>query len=155
MGPCGDEGGVSRASNQGILQKLEIDIGRAIVAQAIGGNYHPTMAFDVSADMDEGVINISLRGRLAGFPCPGIRIVGPFQPATEGQIVAAVVSVNQMKRGRTIQGHASGTQHGVAQSFLILGAFMLLLCAPLALLTRRAARAAAAQRAEPRPADGC
>ena len=41
---------------------------------------------------------------------------------------------------------------GVSESFFILGALMLLLCLPLALITRRAARSAS-QQAEPRAAD--
>jgi hypothetical protein len=42
---------------------------------------------------------------------------------------------------------------GVSESFLILGTLMLLLCMPLALLTRRAARSAAPSKAKPTLAD--
>jgi len=42
---------------------------------------------------------------------------------------------------------------GVSESFVILGTFMLLLCVPLALITRRAARSLSTQKAEPTPAD--
>jgi hypothetical protein len=41
----------------------------------------------------------------------------------------------------------------VSQSFFILGAFTLLLCLPLMLITRRAARLATTQRADPTSAD--
>ena len=42
---------------------------------------------------------------------------------------------------------------GAGQSFVILGSLLLLLSAPVALITRRAARSASAQNAEPRLAD--
>jgi fucose permease len=42
---------------------------------------------------------------------------------------------------------------GVSESFFILGALTLLLCVPLALLTRRALRSASRSRAEPTLAD--
>ena len=42
---------------------------------------------------------------------------------------------------------------GAGESFVILGSLMLLLSVPVALLTRRAARSASAQEAEPTPAD--
>jgi len=42
---------------------------------------------------------------------------------------------------------------GASESFVILGAFMVLLCVPLALITRRAARSAALQRPKPTLAD--
>ena len=42
---------------------------------------------------------------------------------------------------------------GASESFVIFGAFMLLLCVPLALIARRAAHSAAKQKAEPRLAD--
>ena len=42
---------------------------------------------------------------------------------------------------------------GATESFVIFGAFMLLLCAPLALIARRAAHSAAKQRVEPTLAD--
>jgi MFS family permease len=42
---------------------------------------------------------------------------------------------------------------GATESFVIFGAFMLLLCVPLALITRRAAHSAAKQKVEPRLAD--
>ena len=42
---------------------------------------------------------------------------------------------------------------GASESFVILGAFMLLLCVPLALIARRAAHSAAKQKAEPTLAD--
>jgi len=42
---------------------------------------------------------------------------------------------------------------GVSESFFILGALMLLLCVPLALFTRRAARSAATREATDTPAD--
>jgi MFS family permease len=94
----------------------------------------------------------------------------------EGVIQPVILSVQARAVGRHQQGAVVGLRQtgqrltsilipplmgaiadrfGVDHSFLILGAFMLLLCAPLALLTRRAARSAAAQRADPTPADGC
>ena len=42
---------------------------------------------------------------------------------------------------------------GVSESFFILGALMLLLCVPLALLTRRAVRSASQSEVEPTLAD--
>ena len=42
---------------------------------------------------------------------------------------------------------------GVSESFFVLGALMLLLCVPLALLTRRAVRSASRPKAEPTLAD--
>ena len=42
---------------------------------------------------------------------------------------------------------------GAGESFVILGSLMLLLSVPVALITRRAARSASAQQAEPTPAD--
>src|SRR5271169_959680 len=42
---------------------------------------------------------------------------------------------------------------GAGESFVILGSLMLLLSVPVALITRRAARSASAQEAEPTPAD--
>src|SRR5271167_4767148 len=42
---------------------------------------------------------------------------------------------------------------GVSESFFVLGALMLLLCLPLALLTRHAARATSRSKAEPTLAD--
>jgi len=42
---------------------------------------------------------------------------------------------------------------GASESFVIFGAFMLLLCVPLALITRRSRRIAAAEKGEARLAD--
>jgi MFS family permease len=42
---------------------------------------------------------------------------------------------------------------GASESFVIFGAFMLLLCVPLAVIARRAAHSAAKQKVEPRLAD--
>jgi MFS family permease len=92
----------------------------------------------------------------------------------EGVIQPVILSVQARAVGRHQQGAVVGLRQtgqrltsivipplmggiadrwGVSESFFILGAFMLLLCVPLALITRRAARAAAAQKAEPTPAD--
>ena len=91
----------------------------------------------------------------------------------EGVIQPVILSVQARAVGRHQQGAVVGLRQtgqrltsivipplmggiadrwGVSESFFILGAFMLLLCVPLALITRRAARAAA-QKAEPTPAD--
>ena len=92
----------------------------------------------------------------------------------EGVIQPVILSVQARAVGRHQQGAVVGLRQtgqrltsivipplmggiadrwGVSESFVILGAFMLLLCVPLALITRRAKRPAAAQRAEPTPAD--
>jgi MFS family permease len=92
----------------------------------------------------------------------------------EGIIQPVILSVQARAVGRHQQGAVVGLRQtgqrltsivipplmggiadrwGVSESFFILGAFMLLLCVPLALITRRAARGAAAQKAEPAPAD--
>ena len=42
---------------------------------------------------------------------------------------------------------------GAGQSFVILGTLMVVLCAPVTLITRRAARTAAEQKIEPTSAD--
>jgi MFS transporter, UMF1 family len=42
---------------------------------------------------------------------------------------------------------------GASQSFVILGILMVVLCAPVTLITRRAARTAAEQKTQPTPAD--
>src|SRR5262249_36896116 len=91
----------------------------------------------------------------------------------EGVIQPVILSVQARAVGRHQQGAVVGLRQtgqrltsivipplmggiadrwGTSESFFILGAFMLLLCVPLALITRRAARAAA-QKAEPTPAD--
>ena len=92
----------------------------------------------------------------------------------EGVIQPVVLSVQAKAVGRHQQGAVVGLRQtgqrlssivipplmgwiadrcGTSESFIILGAMMLLLCAPLALIIRRAARAAAAGKAEPTLAD--
>jgi MFS family permease len=92
----------------------------------------------------------------------------------EGVIQPVVLSVQARAVGRHQQGAVVGLRQtgqrltailipplmggiadrwGAGESFAILGAFLLLLCVPLALITRRAARSAAVQRAEPKLAD--
>jgi hypothetical protein len=92
----------------------------------------------------------------------------------EGVIQPVVLSVQARAVGRHQQGAIVGLRQtgqrltsilvppliggvadrwGASESFVIFGAFMLLLCVPLALVTRRAARAAATQRVAPTPAD--
>jgi MFS family permease len=92
----------------------------------------------------------------------------------EGVIQPVILSVQARSVGRHQQGAVVGLRQtgqrltsiiipplmggiadrwGVSQSFFILGAFMLLLCLPLMLMTRRAARLATTQQADPTPAD--
>jgi MFS family permease len=92
----------------------------------------------------------------------------------EGVIQPVILSVQARAVGRHQQGAVVGLRQtgqrltsivipplmggiadhwGVSESFLILGALMLLLCVPLALLTRRAARSASRSKAEPTLAD--
>ena len=92
----------------------------------------------------------------------------------EGVIQPVILSVQARAVGRHQQGAVVGLRQtgqrltsivipplmggiadhwGVSESFLILGALMLLLCLPLALLTRRAVRSAARSKAEPTLAD--
>jgi MFS family permease len=92
----------------------------------------------------------------------------------EGVIQPVILSVQARAVGRHQQGAVVGLRQtgqrltsivipplmggiadhwGVSESFLILGALMLLLCIPLALLTRRAVRSAARSKAEPTLAD--
>jgi MFS family permease len=92
----------------------------------------------------------------------------------EGVIQPVILSVQARAVGRHQQGAVVGLRQtgqrltsivvpplmgaiadhwGVSESFFILGALMLLLCVPLALLTRRAVRSAARPKAEPTLAD--
>jgi MFS family permease len=92
----------------------------------------------------------------------------------EGVIQPVILSVQARAVGRHQQGAVVGLRQtgqrltsivipplmggmadrwGVSESFVILGAFMLLLCVPLALITRRAARSAPTREPEPTPAD--
>ena len=92
----------------------------------------------------------------------------------EGVIQPVILSVQARAVGRHQQGAVVGLRQtgqrltsivipplmggiadhwGVSESFLILGTLMLLLCMPLALLTRRAARSAALSKAKPTLAD--
>jgi MFS family permease len=92
----------------------------------------------------------------------------------EGVIQPVILSVQARAVGRHQQGAVVGLRQtgqrltsilipplmggiadrwGASESFVILGAFMVLLCVPLALLTRRAARSAALQRPKPTLAD--
>ena len=92
----------------------------------------------------------------------------------EGVIQPVILSVQARAVGRHQQGAVVGLRQtgqrltsilipplmggiadrwGASESFVILGAFMVLLCVPLALITRRAARSAALQRPKPTLAD--
>ena len=92
----------------------------------------------------------------------------------EGVIQPVILSVQARAVGRHQQGAVVGLRQtgqrltsivipplmggiadhwGVSESFFILGALMLLLCVPLALLTRRAVRSASRSKAEPTLAD--
>jgi MFS family permease len=92
----------------------------------------------------------------------------------EGVIQPVILSVQARSVGRHQQGAVVGLRQtgqrltsivipplmgaiadhwGVSESFFVLGALMLLLCIPLALLTRRAVRSAARSKAEPTLAD--
>jgi MFS family permease len=92
----------------------------------------------------------------------------------EGVIQPVILSVQARAVGRHQQGAVVGLRQtgqrltsilipplmgaaadhwGASESFIIFGAFMLLLCAPLALITRRHARSAATRSGEPTPAD--
>jgi len=92
----------------------------------------------------------------------------------EGVIQPVILSVQARAVGRHQQGAVVGLRQtgqrltsivipplmgatadhwGVSESFFILGALMLLLCVPLALLTRRAVRSASRSQAEPTLAD--
>jgi MFS family permease len=92
----------------------------------------------------------------------------------EGVIQPVILSVQARAVGRHQQGAVVGLRQtgqrltsivipplmggiadhwGVSESFFVLGALMLLLCVPLALLTRRAVRSASRSKAEPTLAD--
>ena len=92
----------------------------------------------------------------------------------EGVIQPVILSVQARAVGRHQQGAVVGLRQtgqrltsivipplmgviadhwGVSESFFVLGALMLLLCIPLALLTRRAVRSASRSNAEPTLAD--
>ena len=92
----------------------------------------------------------------------------------EGVIQPVILSVQARAVGRHQQGAVVGLRQtgqrltsivipplmggiadhwGVSESFIILGALMLLLCVPLALLTRRVVRSASRSKAEPTLAD--
>ncbi len=92
----------------------------------------------------------------------------------EGVIQPVILSVQARAVGRHQQGAVVGLRQtgqrltsilipplmggiadcwGASESFVILGAFMVLLCVPLALITRRAARSEALQRPKPTLAD--
>jgi MFS family permease len=92
----------------------------------------------------------------------------------EGVIQPVILSVQARAVGRHQQGAVVGLRQtgqrltsivipplmggiadhwGVSESFLVLGALMLLLCIPLALLTRRAVRSASRSKSEPTLAD--
>ena len=92
----------------------------------------------------------------------------------EGMIQPIILSVQARAVGRHQQGAVVGLRQtgqrltsimipplmggiadrwGLSESFFILGALMLLLCLPLVLATRRAARSAMTEKAEPTPAD--
>jgi MFS family permease len=92
----------------------------------------------------------------------------------EGVIQPVILSVQAKSVGRHQQGAVVGLRQtgqrltsivipplmggiadrwGVSESFAILGAFMLLLCVPLALVTRRAARSASIREVEPTSAN--
>jgi MFS family permease len=92
----------------------------------------------------------------------------------EGVIQPVILSVQARSVGRHQQGAVVGLRQtgqrltsivipplmgaiadhwGVSESFFVLGALMLLLCVPLALLTRRAVRSASRSKAEPTLAD--
>jgi MFS family permease len=92
----------------------------------------------------------------------------------EGVIQPVILSVQAKAVGRHQQGAVVGLRQtgqrltsivipplmggiadrwGVSESFAILGAFMLLLCVPLALVTRRAARSASIREVEPTSAN--
>ena len=92
----------------------------------------------------------------------------------EGVIQPVILSVQARAVGRHQQGAVVGLRQtgqrltsivipplmggiadhwGVSENFFVLGALMLLLCVPLALLTRRAVRSASRSEAEPTPAD--
>jgi len=92
----------------------------------------------------------------------------------EGVIQPVILSVQARAVGRHQQGAVVGLRQtgqrltsilipplmgaiadswGASESFVIFGAFMLLLCVPLALIARRAAHSAAKQKVEPRLAD--
>lgn len=92
----------------------------------------------------------------------------------EGVIQPVILSVQARAVGRHQQGAVVGLRQtgqrltsivipplmgaiadhwGVSESFFVLGALMLLLCIPLALLTRRAVRSASRSKAEPTLAD--
>jgi predicted MFS family arabinose efflux permease len=92
----------------------------------------------------------------------------------EGVIQPVILSVQARAVGRHQQGAVVGLRQtgqrltsivipplmggiadhwGVSESFFVLGALMLLLCVPLALLTRRAVRSASRSKAAPTLAD--
>jgi len=92
----------------------------------------------------------------------------------EGVIQPVILSVQARAVGRHQQGAVVGLRQtgqrltsilipplmgaiadrwGASESFVIFGAFMLLLCVPFALIARRAAHSAAKQKVEPTLAD--
>ena len=109
-----------------------------------------------------------------GEPCQAAPPVELIRGWLEGVIQPVILSVQARAVGRHQQGAVVGLRQtgqrltsivipplmgaiadhwGVSESFFILGALMLLLCVPLALLTRRAVRSASQSEVEPTLAD--
>jgi predicted MFS family arabinose efflux permease len=112
------------------------------VTPLLGGTFALLLLSQVVRGWLEGVIQpviLSVQARAAGRHQQGA-VVGLRQT---GQRLTSILIPPLMG--------AIADRWGASESFFILGAFMLLLCVPLALLTRRAARSAAPQ--ETAPAD--
>jgi MFS family permease len=98
----------------------------------------------------------ALRGWLQGVVQPMMfsvqaKAVGPHR---QGSVVGLRQTMNRL--GAIVIPPAMGMiadRWGAGQSFVILGTLMVVLCAPVTLITRRAARTAAEQKIEPTSAD--
>lgn len=110
----------------------------------LGGIFALLLLFQVARGWLEGVIQpvvLSVQARAVGRHQQGA-VVGLRQT---GQRLTSIVIPPLMG--------AIADRWGVSESFFVLGAFMLLLCVPLALIIRRIARRQAALERRPAPAD--
>ena len=87
------------------------------------------------------------RGDPVGILAVQARAVGRHQQGT----IAGLRQIGQRLTSILIPPLMGGIadRWGASESFVILGTFLLLLCVPLALITRRAARSTAKQKVEP------
>ena len=76
------------------MQKLEVNVRRPIVAQAIRGNYNPVMTIGVGGEMNQSIVNILLAIYGVGYPTPPVRIIVHFQTALKIVVGATVERIN-------------------------------------------------------------